>query len=158
MIQDKESRNVEASLREELRVSQALLSLQQKDNNQYREHVKILDGEIDALRDMLEDKQRTINNLGNTIISKDDKIKELEDLLYENKVERHAFKTFEHQNILLLDELKETKQLMEEMEIEVRYLRNLKEDRAEYDEEKMKMVAEMDIMLNGYKYEYPFPK
>jgi len=44
---------------------------------------------------------------------------------------------------------------MEEMEVEVKFLRCLKEDRADYNEEKMKMVAEMDIVLNGYKYDYP---
>lgn len=157
-MQEKESSKYEAHLRDELRTAQDVLSLQLKDNHQYREHVKILDGEIDALRAMLEEKQLTINNLGNTIIRKDDRIKELEDLLYENKVERAAYKTFERQNTLLLDELKETKLKMEEMEVEVRFLRDLKEDKLDYDDEKIRMVAEMDIMLNGYKYEYPTSK
>lgn len=157
-MQEKESSKYEAHLRDELRTAQDVLALQLKDNHQYREHVKILDGEIDALRAMLEEKQLTINNLGNTIIRKDDRIKELEDLLYENKVERAAYKTFERQNTLLLDELKETKLKMEEMEVEVRFLRDLKEDKLDYDDEKIRMVAEMDIMLNGYKYEYPTSK
>lgn len=157
-MQDKGSSKYEIHLRDELRTAQDVLALQLKDNHQYREHVKILDGEIDALRAMLEEKQQTINNLGNTIIRKDDRIKELEDLLYENKVERAAYKTFERQNTLLLDELKETKMKMEEMEVEVRFLRDLKEDKLDYDDEKIRMVAEMDIMLNGYKYEYPTSK
>lgn len=157
-MQDKGSSKYEIHLRDELRTAQDVLALQLKDNHQYREHVKILDGEIDALRAMLEEKQQTINNLGNTIIRKDDRIKELEDLLYENKVERAAYKTFERQNTLLLDELKETKMKMEEMEVEVRFLRDLKEDKLDYDDEKIRMMAEMDIMLNGYKYEYPTSK
>ena len=154
-MQDTETKKIVGFLRSELQTAQDVLALQQKDNYRYQEHVKILDGEIDALRELLEDKQRTINNLRNTIISKDDRIKELEDLLYENKVERAAYKTFERQNMLLLQELKETKLKMEEMEVEVKYVRDLKEDRADYNEEKMKMVAEMDIVLNGYKYDYP---
>ena len=157
-MQDKGSSKYESHLRDELRTAQDVLALQLKDNHQCREHVKILDGEIDALRAMLEEKQQTINNLGNTIIRKDDRIKELEDLLYENKVERAAYKTFERQNTLLLDELKETKMKMEEMEVEVRFLRDLKEDKLDYDDEKIRMVAEMDIMLYGYKYEYPTSK
>jgi hypothetical protein len=53
-----------------------------------------------------------------------------------------------------LEELKETKMKMEELEVEVRFLRDMKDERIEYDESKMKMVAEMDIMLYGHTYEY----
>lgn len=150
------NRKIEDSLRSELSAAQGVLTLQMQDNYRYQDHIKILNGEIDALRLMLEDKQVTINNLNNTVVQKDDRIAELEALLYENRIERHAFKTFEHQNILLLGELKETKEKMEELEVEVRFLRDLKDDRLLYDEEKIKMVAEMEIKLNGQQYSYNF--
>lgn len=149
-------RKIEDSLRSELTAAQSVLALQQQDNYQFQDHIKILNGEIDALRLMLEDKQVTINSLQNTVIKKDDRIAELEALLYENRIERHAFKTFEHQNVLLLGELKDTKAKMEELEVEVRYLRELKDDRLAYDEEKIKMIAEMEIKLNGQHYKYNY--
>lgn len=150
------NRKIEESLRSELKAAQGVLTLQQQDNYQYQDHIKILNGEIDALRIMLEDKQVVINSLKNTVVTKDDRIAELEALLHENRIERHAFKTFEHQNVLLLEELKDTKNKMEELEVEVRFLRELKDDRITYDEEKIKMVAEMEIMLNGQNYSYNY--
>ena len=148
------TRKIEASLRAEVRAAQDVLAIQQKDNYRFQEHVKILDGEIDSLRIMLEDKQLIINKLNNVVVKKDDRILELENLLHENKIDRHAFKTFEHQNILLLDELKATKKKMEELEVEVRYLRELRQDRIEYDEAYTKRVAEMDVMLHGHRIDY----
>jgi predicted RNase H-like nuclease (RuvC/YqgF family) len=148
------SKRVEGLLKAELRAAQEVLALQQKDNYKFQDHVKILDGEIDALRLILEEKQRVINKQNDTLVAKDDRIRELEQQLYDNRIEKHALKTFEHQNMLLLEELKETKMKMEELEVEVRFLRDMKDERIEYDESKMKMVAEMDIMLYGHTYEY----
>ena len=103
----------------------------------------------------MEEKQQIINGLHGTVTKKTDRIKELEDELYQNRVDKHAFKTFEHQNVLLLEELKDSKRRMEELEVEVRFLREMKQDKLDYDDEKIRMVAEMDIMLNGFRYEYP---
>jgi glycerophosphoryl diester phosphodiesterase len=153
-MQSPARRKVESLLRDEVRVAQEVLALQQKDNYRYQEHVKILDAEIDSLRKLLEEKQNVINMQNEVIIRKDDSIKQLEQELYDNRIEKHAFKTFEHQNVLLLEELRATKAQMEELEVEVRFLRDLKDQRVDYDESKMKMVAEMDIMLNGHRYEY----
>jgi glycerophosphoryl diester phosphodiesterase len=153
-MQSPARRKVESLLRDEVRVAQEVLALQQKDNYRYQEHVKILDAEIDSLRKLLEEKQNVINTQNEVIIRKDDSIKQLEQELYDNRIEKHAFKTFEHQNVLLLEELRATKAQMEELEVEVRFLRDLKDQRVDYDESKMKMVAEMDIMLNGHRYEY----
>jgi predicted RNase H-like nuclease (RuvC/YqgF family) len=148
------SKRVEGLLKAELRAAQEVLALQQKDNYKFQDHVKILDGEIDALKLILDEKQRVINKQNDALVAKDDRIRELEQKLYDNRIEKHALKTFEHQNMLLLEELKETKMKMEELEVEVRFLRDMKDERIEYDESKMKMVAEMDIMLYGHTYEY----
>ena len=149
-------RKVESLLRDEVLATQKVLALQQCDNHRFQEHVRILDGEIDSLRTLLGEKQQIINSQNAIILEKDDRIKELERLLHENKIEKHALKTFERQNGLLLDELRETKMQMEELEVEVRFLRDLKDDRTEYTESKMKMVAEMEIKLNGQSYEYKY--
>jgi glycerophosphoryl diester phosphodiesterase len=137
-MQSPARRKVESLLRDEVRVAQEVLALQQKDNYRYQEHVKILDAEVDSLRKLLEEKQNVINMQNEVIIRKDDSIKQLQQELYDNRIEKHAFKTFEHQNVLLLEELRATKAQMEELEVEVRFLRDLKDQRVDYDESKMK--------------------
>jgi glycerophosphoryl diester phosphodiesterase len=132
-MQSPARRKVESLLRDEVRVAQEVLALQQKDNYRYQEHVKILDAEVDSLRKLLEEKQNVINMQNEVIIRKDDSIKQLEQELYDNRIEKHAFKTFEHQNVLLLEELRATKAQMEELEVEVRFLRDLKDQRVDYD-------------------------
>jgi hypothetical protein len=149
-------RKIEGFLRAELKATQEVLALQQKDNYHFQDHVKLLSGEVDALHIMVEEQQQVINKLKQDITTRDDIISELKNEVRDNKIEKHAFKTFELQNILLLEELKETKRKMEELEIEVRFMRDLKHDKEFYDEEKMKMVAEMDIKLNGHLYDYPY--
>ena len=149
-------RKVEALLRDELQAAQEVLALQQRDNYRFQDYVKILESEVDSLRELSEDKQKIINFQSIEIKKRDDRIRELEELVHHNKVDKHAFKAFEHQNLLLLDELKETKLKMDELEVEVRFLRDYKDDRLDYNEDKMKMVAEMEIKLNGHQYEYKF--
>lgn len=150
------TKKVEDLLRSEVKAAQDVLALQQRDNYRYQDYVRIQDAEIDALRAMLNEKQQIINDQKVQLAMKDDRIKELEQQLYDNRIEKHAFKTFEHQNVLLLDELRETKERMEELEVELRFLRDFKDQKTEYDESKIKMVAEMDVMLNGQNYEYRY--
>ena len=70
-------------LQDELRAAQKLLYMQQQDNYKCHDHIHILDSEVDTLRKLLDEKQRSINHLNNIIVDKDDKIKEQDEYLQE---------------------------------------------------------------------------
>jgi hypothetical protein len=142
-------RKAEVALREELRTAQEILALQQKETYKFQDHVEILDNEINSLRELLEERQGVINTLREKLLLKDDRIKEQEKNIYDNTIDHAAFKTFETQNLLLLDELKENNDRTTALEIEVRFLRNLKQDKNDYDDDRAKKVAAMDIIMTG---------
>ena len=142
-------RKIEDSLKAELKAAQDLLLLQQKDNYKFQDHVQILEHELDTLHVLVEDKQKTINALKKRIVEKEDAIKDLQKEVRDNKIDRHALKTFESQNTLLLDELKDRMKAMEALEIELRFLKENYEDKTCYSDDRAKRVAAMDIVLTA---------
>lgn len=144
-----DKRKTEVALRSELTAVQKMLTIQQNDNCKFQEHAEILSSEIESLQELLRKKQLFINRLHEDLDEKNLKIKELEFLLRENKIDEHAFKTFEHQNILLLNELKEGKQKIHALEVEVKFLRNMNQDKADIADETNKKLAAMEIVLMG---------
>ncbi|KAJ1398200.1 hypothetical protein B484DRAFT_458565 [Ochromonadaceae sp. CCMP2298] len=142
-------RKAELALRQELQSAQEVLALQQKETYKFQDYVEILDCEVNTLGKLLDEKQSVINALNETVLIREDKIKAQEKIIYDNTIDKAAFRTFETQNLLLLDELKENHERMTALEIEVRFLRNLRQDKSDYDDDRAKKIAAMEIVMTG---------
>lgn len=67
----------------------------------------------------------------------------------QNNIDAHAFKSFEMQNNLLLEELQGCKKQMEKLEVEVKYLRNFHQNKSDYEDSRAIHVAAQGIILNS---------
>lgn len=142
-------RKIEESLRAELKAAQDVLAMQQQECYRFQEHVQIIEAELDSVQDLLKQKQLKINELSNIILEKDDKISNLNALLDENRVDRHALKGFETQNLSLFTKIKEKAKSVEELEIELRFLKENFDDKSDYNDDRAKRVAAQDIILTS---------
>ena len=90
-----------------------VLDIEQQDNSKYRIHVKLLESEIDALKELVEKKQVTINQKDTIILNKKNLIKELEEKIIDLTFDKAAFKVLENQNANLCERL--TKKVSENL-------------------------------------------
>jgi len=67
----------------------------------------------------------------------------------QNNINSHAFKSFEMQNNLLLEELQDCKKQMEKLEVEVKYLRDFHQNKSDSEDSRAIHVAAQDIILNS---------
>jgi hypothetical protein len=72
------SNHIDELVVSELATAQKLLTIQQKDDYRFQEHVHLLDGEIDALKLLLEEKQLLINKKENEIDARSEQVRNLE--------------------------------------------------------------------------------
>ena len=77
---------------DELLASQNLLFLQQNDYYKAQEHISMLDGEVNGLKEMLAKKQDLISRLKIGIAERDDKIKALEENVHSRYIDESAYK------------------------------------------------------------------
>lgn len=91
-----------------------VLDMQQQDNYRFRDHVKMLDSEVDCLKVLCENKQVEINNRDAAIRKLDATVLELKAFIAANKVDQTAVKIFSDQNMLLIEKLKEEHRLVED--------------------------------------------
>lgn len=89
----------------ELATARKLLALQQQDNYKFQEHVTLLDGEIDALKEVVERKQKVINHKQDEILRKDEQIRMLEVELKAAKTDIASFKVVVERNRVLSERL-----------------------------------------------------
>jgi hypothetical protein len=96
----------------ELATAQKLLTIQQKDNYRFQEHVHLLDGEIDALKLLLEEKQLLINKKENEIDARSEQVRNLELELKAARLDIASFTT-------LADNFRALQQTLENKQIEI---------------------------------------
>lgn len=129
-----------------------VLEIEQLDNSKYRVHVKLLETEIDALKELVEKKQVTINQKEAVISHKKDLIKELEEKIADLTFDKAAFKILENQNADLCERL--TKKVSENdiLQEQLRKMTNERDDIKLISEEKLKntLTAEATLTANLY--------
>jgi len=100
-----------------------VLEIQQQENYRFRDHVKMLDGEIDALKALCESKQDEIIKAHNTIRSRDTKIDELNVFIKENIINKDEVKKYSAQNSILEATFKEHQLTIDELSREIKFLK-----------------------------------
>lgn len=113
-------------------------SLQQNDNYKYQEHVTLLDGEIDALKVIVEKKQILINKKDDEIRKHVGTIRVLEEELQASNARQRKMKGSEESNNLLLEDLKKKNSETDCLSKELNDLRHMHNAMTEYWDSKQK--------------------
>ena len=90
----------------EIAAVRKVLELQQKENYRLKDHVRMLDGEIDSLKDLCMTKQNEIIACKESIRLRDDKVKELQNCIETNRVDKNGIQLFSEQNNFLVEKVK----------------------------------------------------
>jgi predicted nucleic acid-binding Zn-ribbon protein len=106
------SNRIDQLMASELATAQKLLAIQQKDNYKFQEHVQMLDGEIDALKEVLERKQLLINRKESEIDAKCEQVRNLEMELKAARLDIASFTT-------LADNFRSLQHTLENKHIEI---------------------------------------
>jgi len=130
-----------------------VLEIEQLDNSKYRIHVKLLESEIDALKELVEKKQVSINQKEAVIAHKKDIIKELEEKITDLTFDKAAFKVLENQNANLCERL--TKKVSENdiLQEQLRKMTNERDDIKLISEEKLKTTLSTEAALTANLYD-----
>ena len=141
---------------DELLTAQKLLYLQQDDYYKAQEHINLLSGEVDGLKEVVQKKQILINKLKQAITDRDYKIEEEQKEVKTTHIERSAFKVLEDQNAALILKVEENAKVIEKLEKELKAAREESSDVREYSTEKMKGAIETEVMLQSKLQETAF--
>jgi myosin heavy subunit len=131
----------------ELKTARSLLEMQKRETRHCQEHISLLNGEIDTLRQLVEEKQHQIHKLNMKIQSKSDKVSHFKETFDQFRVDKLALYELEQQNAQLLERLKEKQKVIDELEIEITYLRSQNDNETLVDEIKSKKFAELQIVM-----------
>jgi hypothetical protein len=123
--------------------------MQRSENHKQLEHIIMLDGEIDALRVMVKEKQDEVNRNVEIICEKDKKIAALVESVKSLKVERGAIQVFSAQNMQLLAKLEQCEKDLGAARKECfDTSEELKHYKVIY-EEKVRHLAELEISITA---------
>lgn len=134
---------------DELLATTQVLQIQQEENYRYRDHVQLLGGEIDALKKMVEEKQKRLNKKDMEIADLEDTIAQLKASLKEAMIERSAFKVMEDQNADMLKRYQSKMREIEELERENKALKAGQIDVRGYADKKLTKAVEVEVKLNA---------
>lgn len=129
----------------QIRDIQSLLKVQINETSQCHQHIDILNRETDALRCIIEEKQNLVHQLQNQLKKRKDAHTELEIKYEQSKIDHLAFFDLEQQNLQLLEQLKEKQIVVDELQVENRYLREQRDDRLVVEETKAKKMNELEV-------------
>lgn len=133
---------------DELHATVKVLHIQQEENYRFRDHVNLLDGEIDQVKKLVEIKQQIINKKDKTIAELEDTIAQLQKLNKEIKIERSAFKVLEDQNADLLKRFQQNMRNIEELEKTNKMLKAGQSDVRSYADNKLNKAADVEVLMN----------
>jgi len=134
---------------DELFATQNVLYLQQEDYYKSQEHVQLLSGEIDALKQVIVNKQHAINKGNKEIALQKDRIEVLEEEVEQTKIERSAFKVLEDQNNAVSQKLVASSALVEKLENQIKTLQDGQTDVRKFADDKMKNAVKTEILLQA---------
>ena len=145
-----------AAVADELLSAQKLLYLQQDDYYKAQEHINLLSGEIDGLKDVVEKKQAMINKLKKAVQDRDYTIEDKVKNVNEVHIERSAFKVLEDQNAALILKVEESAKVIEQLEKDIKAAKEEAADMREYVTEKVKTSVEAEVKLQARLQETGF--
>ena len=126
-----------------------VLDIEQQDNSKYRIHVKLLESEIDALKELVEKKQVTINQKDAIILNKKNLIKELEEKIIDLTFDKAAFKVLENQNANLCERLTKKISENEMIQEQLRKVTNERDDIKLISENQIKSTLSAEASLTA---------
>jgi hypothetical protein len=124
---------------------QQLLALQTNETKHCQDHILMLNREVDSLRKIIEEKQKSIHDLQRQLRKKQDFSAEIEKKYDESKIDKLAFFELEERNMQLLEGLKRKTMEVDKLQVENRYLQEHREDRLLLEEIKAKKAVELEI-------------
>jgi hypothetical protein len=145
-----------AAVADELLSAQKLLYLQQDDYYKAQEHINLLTGEIDGLKEVVDKKQALINKLKKAVQDRDYTIEDKAKEVHDTHVERSAFKVLEDQNAALILKVEESAKVIEQLEKDIKSAKEEAADIREYATEKVKTSVEAEVKLQAKLQETGF--
>ena len=137
------------SMREELVTAQKLLKIQMEENYKAHAHIMLLDAEIDSLKELAENKQLKINKLKDQLLEKDGQIRQLNSRFEDAIIEKKAFDELDGVSKRILLQCREKDKELDQLRLELKIERDMKEDKLLYEHNRIKEVAATEIILTS---------
>lgn len=99
----------------EVEAIQKVLKIQQQENYKYKDHTKMLDAEIDSLKEIMARKQADINARDETIRKRDDTIFQLRETLDRTRKENEKLKSQAEQSMFLSEKLRKEQSKLDDL-------------------------------------------
>jgi hypothetical protein len=149
IINEEKKRVADEFLIKNYESTKKVLEIEQLDNSKYRIHVKLLESEIDELKQLIEKKQIIINQKEIIIGNKKDIIKELEEKITDLTFDKAAFKILENQNFDVCERL--SKKILENdiIQEQLRKITNERDDIKTISEDKLKNSLTIEASLTA---------
>lgn len=138
---------IDQAILEEIESLKKVLVIQTDENARAQKHIIMLAGEIDALKEVVEKKQKVINTRDEEIFSLKETIKGLELKLKEALMDRTAFNVFEDQNDALLKRLLQKQKEAENLQEELNKLKASQDDIRAYGDNKVKNAVQVEVTM-----------
>ena len=138
-----------AASQKEVKAIREVLEVQQKDNYRLRDHVKMLDIEIDQLREFLMEKQDEINDRELDIMKLTDRVEELEREVKEKTVTRDKFITLQTENEKCKEETMKAQSELEDRLFDIKKLEDEVKDLNEGFEAKKDIAIEQEAKFTA---------
>lgn len=140
-------RHTISALSSQLKDLQSLFSLQQQEAMKTAEHIDMLNNVIDTLNETIKQQNNEISNLRQVNSVLKESLEKAEENKEHAHVERKTFIKLEEQTKKLFEIIKEKNLEIGDMKVELKYLREMKEDSLFVEEMKMKKLEENNISL-----------
>lgn len=148
-IQEEKKRVADEFFMKNYESTKKVLEIEQFDNSKYRIHVKLLESEIDALKELIEKKQVIINQKDIIIGNKKDIIKELEEKIADLTFDKAAFKILENQNADLCERLNKKVSENDVIQEQLRKVMNERDDIKTISDDKLKATLTAEVTLTA---------
>ena len=133
----------------EIKSIRSVLEVQQKDNNRLRDHVRMLDSEIDLLRELAMEKQDEVSQGELQIMDLKDRIQKLEREVRDKTVTRDKFLELEAENAKCTEETRKAKSELEDRLFDIKKLEDEVKDLSEGLEAKKDVAIEQEAKFTA---------
>lgn len=126
-----------------------VLNLQRTESYKMQEHIIMLDGEIDALKVLLKNKQIENNKLVENNHEKSNEIKDLNEKLKDQRVDNGAIQIFSSQNLALLKKYEESEAALADARIKAAQAAEDLDQFKKIFDEKSRCLAELEVSITA---------
>eukprot|EP01031_Cornospumella_fuschlensis_P025644 gene25644-30973_t len=146
MLSSNSHKETIAAFEKQLQAAQDLLQIQQNDALHREDHIQLLNGEIDMLRNNVQIKQDVILNLQHQLHGKNQTLELLNKELDQLRIDKLAIYTLEEQVKDLEGKIKQKDKVIADLHIEVRFLQEKSDDLMLVQAQKAARLNELEII------------